>query len=83
MRESINEFLNETSVHGFKYLTYKNKFREKLFWTTCIVIGITGATGFVYQMIIDSYENPVLTTIDSKAVSEYPFPAITIDAGKD
>lgn len=81
-KDSIEEFLTETSVHGFKYLSVNfNKF-VKLFWFVFISLGFAGAGILVYQTLQDAYDNPVLTTTDTTSITEYPFPAITVDSGK-
>ena len=82
LKNSIEEFLTETSVHGFKYLSHNFNICEKILWTIFIAFGFLGAGTLVYQTVQDAYDNPVLTTISSKSITEYPFPAITVDSGK-
>ena len=82
LRDAVNEFFTETSVHGLKYLSFGYNLCEKFLWALFVSLGIFGAGSLVYQTIQDSYNHPILTTMDSVPITEYPFPAITVDSGR-
>ena len=83
LKDSLEEFFNRTSVHGFQYLSFDFNFCQKFFWVVFITLGFLGAGILVQQTIQDSYDNPVLTTIGSNSITKYPFPAITVDSGRE
>ena len=82
IKEALEDFFNNTTVHGFQYLSSNYHICKKLFWIIWICLGIYGSSTFVLQTIKDSYENPVMTSTEYKSISKYPFPAVTIDSGK-
>ena len=78
---NLNSYLQETTIHGFRYLSdYKNTF-EFLFWILSIAAGFYVTAYMVLQSVNENYENPILTTVDTTSVKHVPFPAITVDAG--
>lgn len=58
----------------------RNSF-EKLFWVTAILLGFSFNVYMIMQSVRENYDNPILTTVDTKSVKEVPFPAITVDSG--
>ena len=81
LKDYFDDFLNKTSVHGFQYLSFNFNLCEKLFWFIFILLGFLGAGFMVHQTLEDSYKNPIQTTVDTVSITEYPFPAITVDSG--
>ena len=75
-------YLRETTVHGFRYVAEGKNFFERLFWIGFISAGFILSAYMLTQSIKESYDNPILTTIDTTSVKNVPFPAVTVDAGK-
>ena len=79
--KSFAEYLESTTIHGFRYLSVSQNRIEKLAWTFIIGTCFTLASLLIWQSIQESYENPVMTTIETISVKKVPFPAITVDSG--
>ena len=77
---SIIQYLEETTIHGLRYLSVGRNFAEKSVWLIGIAISFSFA-GYLIQTTIDQAESePVLTTIETGLVKDVPFPAVTIRA---
>ena len=80
VNKDLIAFLQETTVHGFRYLVDGRNILEKLAWACAIMFGFC----FCLSIFIDAWDvwdnDPVETTIDELGlpVTELDFPAITI-----
>ena len=68
IKKKFKEYLNETSVHGLRYLLdAKNSF-ERTLW----LIVISSCMIFSLRMVIENcnhfYEHPIMTTVDTTVV---------------
>lgn len=67
---SFHQYLRETTVHGFRYLIEGRNICEIAVWmiaiTFCIVMAICG----IYTSIRESYEHPILTSIQTTQIQK-------------
>ena len=78
--ESLQEFCDESSIHGFQYLAPSRGFVRRIVWILLLVLAFTLAS-LVVKSLLDNWEsNPVAITIDTTeySVTEIPFPAVTV-----
>ena len=77
----VYEYLDNTTIHGFKYIiNYKISFLEKIIWSLVIIAMCVTGIHLVINAFNDWDEKPVLTKIDSIT---YPlvnerFPSVTV-----
>ncbi len=84
---TLRSYLQESSVHGLRYLMPQDKSQEpasflQLFFWLCTILTAFSLSGFIlYNSFREANEFPIITTVDSLTVQEVPFPAVTINAG--
>ena len=77
----VNEFFSSTSIHGFSYISNKQSRSTRIIWTL-IVLAVFGVASYlVYQTLSGFNTKFVSTTIETKSIKEYPFPAVTFHPG--
>ena len=77
----LNNFSEATTVHGFAYLSKGQKKSTRIIWAA-IVLGAAVVAGyFLYNTIKGFDENYTSTTIKTRSIKEYPFPAVTFHPG--
>ena len=77
----VNEFFSSTSIHGFSYISNKQSRSTRIIWTL-IVLAVFGVASYlVYQTLSGFKTKFVSTTIETKSIKEYPFPAVTFHPG--
>ena len=74
------EYLEQTTIHGLRYLSEGKGVFEKLIWLVIITISFCFAGYLIFRTIQDNEHEPVLTTIETATIKDVPFPAITIGA---
>ena len=78
---NVSEYLESTTIHGFSYLSVGRNIIEKIVWAIIICTCFTLGALLIKQSIEEAHINPVMTNVETIAVSEVPFPAITVDSG--
>ncbi len=86
LREIVNTYLQESSIHGLRYLASdargRKNLRQVLFWS-CVTLAAFGfATGLILRSFGETHKFPIITTVDSVSIKKVPFPAVTINAGQ-
>ena len=77
----LNNFSEATTVHGFAYLSKGQRRSTRIIWSL-IVLGAAVVAGyFLYSTIKGFDENYTSTTIETRSIKEYPFPAVTFHPG--
>ena len=77
----VNEFFSSTSIHGFSYISNKQSRSTRTIWTI-IVLAVFGVAAYlVYQTLSGFNTKFVSTTIETKSIKEYAFPAVTFHPG--
>ena len=71
----VNEYCENTTIHGIKYVNdVKKKKFERFLWTLIIFVSICGCGYLVYNMWIKGDPSP----IEVNNIWEIPFPSVTI-----
>ena len=78
----LNDFLSSTSVHGLPYIHQSQTRTTRVIWTVLVAGALTTATVFLVQTVGDWDTKYVSTTIESRGVEQYPFPAVTFHSGE-
>ena len=77
----LNNFSESTTVHGFGYISRDKEISTRIIWSL-IVLGAAVAAGFFLFRTVKGFdENYTSTTIKTKSIKEYPFPAVTFHPG--
>jgi acid-sensing ion channel, other len=77
----VSDFLDNSSIHGFKYIGDKNRpWFERILWIVIFLISFSGCCKLIFDVHQKFDQNPVIVTFDEKptSISEIPFPAVTI-----
>ncbi len=78
--ESVQEYCDESSIHGFQFVAPSRHCGQRLIWIVLIVCAFTFA-GIVVKSLLDNWDNsPTVTTIATTeySVQKFPFPAVTV-----
>ena len=78
----LNDFLSSTSVHGLPYIHQSQTRTTRVIWTVLVAGALTTATVFLVQTVGDWDTKYVSTTIETRVVEQYPFPAVTFHSGE-
>ena len=81
-KDQLKLYLRETSAHGWKYLLVGQNIVEKVLWALVLLISFLLAFNMIVVYWMETDANPILTTVDTKLVTEIPFPSIAVDAGQ-
>ena len=76
-----NEFFASTSIHGFPYINNSHVRSTRIIWTIIVAGALGAASYFLYQTVDGFYDKYVSTTIETRSIKEFPFPAVTFDPG--
>ena len=66
----LNQYLKETTVHGFRYLIEGRNICEIAVWVIVIAFCFTMASFGIYTSLRDSYDNPILTSVYTTQINE-------------
>ena len=81
--QSVNEYLESTTIHGFSYLSSSGRnVLVKFGWAIIISTCFTLAALLIQQSIEEATLNPVMTNVETIPIQQVPFPAITINSGE-
>ena len=80
VKRGVEEYLRETTIHGFRYVIEGRNLIEKMAWMFFIFCGFFLCSVSFLEMYRHWEEHPVETTIDEVGIpiQELPFPAITV-----
>ena len=77
----LNNFSEATTVHGIAYLSKGQSKCTRLIWSL-IVLGAAVVAGyFLFETIKGFDEHYTSTTIETRSVKRFPFPAVTFHPG--
>ena len=66
--QTVSEYFNTTTIHGFAYLLKSKSVIERLTWCI-IIVSCMGFAGFlIQQALFESEEDPIATTVDLVSV---------------
>ena len=82
LRKEVNEFFSSTSIHGLSYISDNQSRSTRIVWTLIIMGGFGVTSYFLYNTIDGFSDKYVTTTLETRSVKGYPFPAITFHPGE-
>ncbi len=74
----VRHFLQETTIHGFRYLGGGTCLLEKALWSCLIALSLIACTFLILSSFREVAENPFLTSVDSVPIQDLPFPAVSV-----
>ena len=66
----FHQYLKETSAHGFRYLIDGRNICEIAVWIVVISLCFTMTFVGIYTSLRDSYNNPILTSVQTTQIQE-------------
>lgn len=80
LKEDLEGYFTETTVHGFRYIVEGRNVFEKVVWALFIIAGFICCGVVVFNAYQNWESHPVETTIEAVGVpvQELPFPTITV-----
>ena len=78
----VNDFFSSTSIHGFSYISDNQSRSTRIIWTIIVFAGFGVTSYFLYETVDGFSEKYVTTTVETRSIKEYPFPAITFHPTK-
>ena len=82
LRDHLNSYFDNTTVHGFKYILTGDSTLERLAWVATVVLAFTGAFILIDSYVREVVNNPITMSLSKIPVSEVAFPAVTVDSGQ-
>lgn len=78
-QQVLNDFCTSTSIHGVKYLN-QSSWKSRLVWIAIYLFALWCCGFLVIERYVRWEQNPVIVSFDKRfeAISEVPFPAVTI-----
>ena len=77
----LNEFFASTTIHGLAYINQQQAGTTRFIWTLVVLAAAVLATYYQYQSITGFDNDFTSTTIETKSIQEFPFPAVTFHPG--
>ena len=77
----LNNFSEATTIHGFAYLSKDQSKCTRLIWSLTVLGAAVVAGYFLYETIKGFDEHYTSTTIETRSVKQFPFPAVTFHPG--
>ena len=62
------QYLQETTVHGLRYLIDSRNICEVIVWAIAITFGLVIAVVMIYSSITNSYNDPILTSVQTASI---------------
>lgn len=79
--KEVYEFFDTSTIHGLAYLGPNHVRSTRVFWLL-ILLGATGiASYFLYQTVDGFGTKYTTTTIETRSIKEFSFPAVTFHPG--
>ena len=83
LKNVFNDFCESTTVHGLAYLTKNQHKNTKRIWFVIVLSAFIVATFFVMETIEGYYTKFTSTTIETRSINDYAFPAVTFYPGDE
>lgn len=78
IKSAITDYFENTSIHGFRYVSEGRGWLYRLFWIINLVLAFCILYYFANQILQEAEENPTIATIDEVPIDLVPSPAISI-----
>ncbi len=74
------DFFEQSTIHGFQYLTPSNSVVRRLFWGVLLLVSFTASVSVIQSLMQNWRESPVVTSFDTTSypIQNIPFPAVTV-----
>ena len=79
--QQINNFFEATTIHGFAYISKSQQRTTRIIWTLLVFAALGGASYILYHTVEGFGDKFVSTTIETRSIHEFPFPAVTFHPG--
>ena len=78
IRAAVRDYFENTSIHGFRYVSESRGWLYRFFWVINLVLAFCILYYFTNQILQEAEENPTIATIDEVPIDLVPSPAISI-----
>jgi hypothetical protein len=80
---SLESFFESSTIHGFRYLSRRFHWIERLFWLLCLISSLALSIVLITKLVENIKHVPVIVQISNQPVSvgEVDFPAVTMCYG--
>ena len=78
----IKNYLEQTTVHGFKYVVTAASPVERIAWMGFVAIAFSAAFMMIGIYSFEAISNPITISLSTIPVAQVPFPAVSVDSGK-
>ncbi len=79
----VRHFLQETTIHGVRYLAGGKSLLEKALWSCLISLSLVACASLILFSSREVAENPFLTSVDAVPIQDLSFPAVSIAGVED
>ena len=76
--EILNEYLENSMIHGLSYISSSKSKTVKLAWAVFVALGFGCAAFIIQSSFSDWSDSPVSTTVTPKPVADFPFPDVAV-----
>ena len=74
----LSEFLQASTIHGLSYIGSSKVTFLRIFWTSVVAFGFATAAYLILGSISSWEESPIISTTQTKPISNANFPEITV-----
>ena len=78
----LSQYFEETTVHGIKYIVKGDRIHDRLFWLLVVLATFFATFEINRAYLVTASKNPLAISLSTVPVSNVPFPAVTVSAGK-
>ena len=81
MKDEVNNFLTSTTIHGLAYISDNESRFTRFIWILIVTAALSTASYFLYQTVEGYGTKFTSTTIETRSIQDFPFPAVTFHSG--
>ena len=74
----IKSYFEETSLHGFRYLSVSRSWFFKLFWLASLILAFVCCAYLIALTVAETNDHPIITNVEEVTVNEIASPAISL-----
>ena len=76
--ETLNEFLESSSIHGLFYIRGAKSPLARMIWILIVLAGFSAAGKVIYDSFQAWDESPVVSSVRTKPITQMKFPQVTV-----
>ena len=76
--EVVWTYIQNASISGLNHIRESTTKLAKLFWITIVLMGFLISIVMIHESFIEWSNNPVLTTVETRPISEIKLPKVTV-----